>query len=306
MAKSIDEQIARLDAIRQNPTPDAPAEIRKALASKSNVVVAKGAKVGEKLNLKELADALAEAFTRILGPSDKGCLAATAIAKALAGWELGDEELFLAGAKHVQLEASWGPPVDVAVELRCESVAALVRMNSRKIWDPLVRLLADEDPNARAAAARALGATGNEKAIPLLQFKILTGDTDVNVMSEAFVSIMTMTRSIEMVMPFLSSREEALTEAAILALGESRLPDAYRALVEAHRHNFSADRRLLLLGIAMTRQHEAVDYLLSVISEDAIEALAMYRSDSSIRERIRAATENSPALAKAFAKHFGA
>lgn len=306
MAKSIDEQIATLEALRQNPTPDASAEIHKALGNKSNVVVAKAAKVAGTLNLKQLADALAEAFHRLLGPGDKGCLAATAIMKTLVSLEADDEDVFLAGAKHVQMEPTWGGSQDVAVELRCESVAALVRMNSRKMWGPLVRLLADKDPQARATAARALGATGNDKAISLLQFKILIGDKEASVMSEAFSSILTMTRSIELVVPFLNSPEDSLAEAAVLALGESRLPEAYHVLVEAHRHNFVADRRLLLLAIAMTRQPEAVDYLLSVNSEDAIEALAMYRSDSAIREKIRAATKDSPALSRAFTKHFGA
>jgi HEAT repeat protein len=243
---------------------------------------------------------------RILGPADKGCLAATAIAKALASWEHRDEEVFHAGAKHVQMEASWGPPVDAAVELRCESVAALVRMNSRKMWDPLVRLLADNDAQARATAARALGATGQEQAKLLLTYKILIGDKEPSVMGECFGSILALTRSIELVEPFLVSREDSLVEAAALALGESRLPEAFECLRKAHAQNFAGDPQILLLAIAMTRHPDAVDYLLSRINEDAIAALAMYRSDSNVREKVRAAAERSSSLTKAFAQHFGA
>src|SRR5438067_188068 len=108
MAKSIDDQLARLDALRQNPTPDVADEIRKALTSKSSIVITKATKLAEKLNLKPLADALSHAFHRILGENDKGCLAATAIVKALTSMELGDEELFLKGATHIQMEPTWG------------------------------------------------------------------------------------------------------------------------------------------------------------------------------------------------------
>jgi HEAT repeat protein len=305
MAKSIDEQIATLDALRQNPTPEAPAVIRKTLTNKSNVIVAKAAKVAEKLNLKELAEALAEAFLRVLGTNDKGCLAATAIVKTLVSFEATNEEVFLAGAKHVQMEPTWGGSQDVAVELRCESVAALVRMNSRQMWEPLVHLLADSDPQARATAARALGATGHEKAKLLLQYKILVGDAEPSVMGECFGGILAITKSIELVVPFLESRDEQLVEAAALALGESRLPDAFLALRKAHQQNFAADRRILLLAIAMTRQPGAVEYLLSVANEDAIEALAMYRSDSTVREKVRLAAEKSQALSRALKEHFG-
>jgi len=231
-------------------------------------------------------------------------IATTAIVKALIALEIEDENVFLKASRHVQMEPTWGGSQDVAVELRCESTAALVRMNSRKMWEPLVHLLADKDPQARATAGRALGATGSDKAVALLQFKILIGDKEPSVMSECFGSILALTKSIELVEPFLLDRNEGLAEAAAIALGESRLPAAFEALRDA-RHR-GIDEHVLLLAIAMSRHPEAIDYLLNIRSEAAIEALAMYRNDSAVREKVREIVEASPDLAKAFAKFFGA
>src|SRR5437764_10220533 len=172
--RSIDDQLSRLDALRRAaPSPQTRAELEKALSGKSNLLAAKAARVAGELKLKEIQPAMAAAFRHFLEDgSDKGCLAKTAIVKALDALEARDEETFLLGAKHVQMEPSFGGSGDVAVELRCESVAALVRMNSRKMWEPLADLLADPDSQARATAARALGATGQDAAKLLLRYKL--------------------------------------------------------------------------------------------------------------------------------------
>lgn len=312
MARSIAETMARLASLRDQPATDATIEeLRKALTHRSNFIVAKAADVIASLHLTStLSDALTASFKQRLGRDDKGCAATTAIVKALAAVEAGDEETYLAGAKHVQMEASWGPPVDVAVELRCESVAALVRMNSRRMWEPLVRLLADKDPQARSTAARALGATGQDAARWLLQFKILAGDREPSVLADCFSAICLLTRSIEVVEPFLHDEDEAICEAAAIALGESRLPAAFEALKRELPRATRDFRRAVLLAIAMTRQPGAVDCLIDVLQseplkgDDAMAALAMYRSDSGVREKVSAGCGKSMALKTLFAKHF--
>src|SRR5947209_4104092 len=123
-ARSIDDQIARLETLKHAPlSPETIAELHKALSHKSNFLVAKAANIVAAQKIKSLADALAEAFHRLLG--DKGCVAATAIVKALIALEIEDETVFLKASRHVQMEPTWGGSQDVAVELRCESVAAL-------------------------------------------------------------------------------------------------------------------------------------------------------------------------------------
>jgi len=311
MAKSIDDTLAWLESLRHQPPTDATIdELRKALSPKSNFVAAKAAKVIAHLNLApKLGDALNAAFKHWLS-NDKGCAATTAIVTALAAGECGAEETYLAGAKHVQMEGSYGPPVDVAVELRCESLAALVRMNSRQMWDPLVRLLADKEGPVRAVAARALGATGQDAAKWLLQFKILTGDKESSVMGEVFSAICRLTRSIDLVEPFLRDQSEALAEAAAIALGESRLPAAFAALKHELPRATRDFHKVVLISIAMTRQPGSVDCLIEALLEAplkgdaAMEALAMYRSDSAVREKVRSACEDSAMLMKLFDQHF--
>src|SRR5262249_20692487 len=134
LAKSstIDQALARLADLRSaGRSPQALDELRKALSAKSNLIVAKAAQLIGEMKLTELTDDLPRIFDRFMvdpTSSDKGCAAKTAIAKTLCELDCRTEELFLKGAHHVQLEASWGPPVDTAAELRGTCALGLVRM----------------------------------------------------------------------------------------------------------------------------------------------------------------------------------
>ena len=73
-------------------------------------------------------------------------------------------------------------------------------------------------------------------------------------------------------------------------------------------------RRLLLLPMALVRQEEALEFLLSVISTNdmqtacaAIAALGVYRHDGRLRERVRAAIvgPDQAQLLKVFESEFG-
>jgi HEAT repeat protein len=256
---------------------------------------------------------LSASFHRFLADgADKACLAKTAIVKALSAMEVEDEATFLAGANHIQLEPGFGGSGDAAVELRCESVSELVRMNSRKMWEPLVNLLADKDAQARSTAARALGATGHDQAALLLRYKIKIGDSEPGVMGDCFGAILRLARSIDLVEPFLDSRNPDQFEAAALALGESRLPAAWEALKKHAGHAFNKEsRRVLFLAIAMTRQAEAIDFLIERLRspnefDDVLDSLTMYRSDSATRGKIEAAVEESnPAKLSEVRKRLG-
>jgi HEAT repeat protein len=128
------------------------------------------------------------------------------------------------------MEGTWGGSSDVAVELRTICVAALVNMRSRRSMEMIVRLLADGDPSARAAAIRSLAAHGGRCGEALARYKLLVGDREPNVVAECFPAAIALTRSLEPVEPFLDSDDEGLREAAILAVGESRLPAAFELL----------------------------------------------------------------------------
>jgi HEAT repeat protein len=318
MAKGgIDAQLDRLVAIRADPTtPDALAELAKALASKTNLAAAKAADIVAQHRLVQFEKPLVDAFGVFVRGADKGCAAKTSIAKALAALETrGAEEVFIVGARHVQLEPVWGGSADAAIELRCVSCVALVNLRSRQALASLVHLLADKDAGARAAAVRALAALGGDGAEALIQFKMLDGDKDANVVGECFTATIALTRSIEAVEPFLDSADQDLRESAALAIGESRLPAAFEALRKRWEkqivHRFGDP---LLLAIALTRQPEALELLLSVVAKadekaaaDAVGAMSMYRGDDAVRSKIRAAArERGGEVLAAFDEHFSA
>lgn len=76
--------LARLDDLPLR-TPEGQKQIAKALASKSNLIVAKAARIASDAQWDELTGELAAALERFLkraGEGDKGCVAMTAIARA--------------------------------------------------------------------------------------------------------------------------------------------------------------------------------------------------------------------------------
>ena len=98
----------------------------------------------------------------------------------------------------------------------------------------------------------------------------------------------------EFVARFLKSDSAGLREGAALALGESRLPGVLPLLQEAYAvYRQLAFRRSLLLSIALLRQDEGVEFLLSRLEKEpeplaaaALEALNLYSGDESIRAKV--------------------
>jgi hypothetical protein len=111
------------------------------------------------------------------------------------------------------------------------------------------------------------------------------------------------TRAIAFVTEFL---KEGNPEAAI-ALGESRLAEAWPALRDAFEE--SPIKSEILLGMALMRNDDAIEFLFERVEKDrervagvAVEALASYRGDDSIRARMERVIngKNNVALRKAF------
>ena len=131
MAKrsSLDDKLAAVKALRdRDPSPEVTAELRKALADKSNLVVAAAAAIAGDQRLAELAPALEAAFDPFLVDplkTDKLCRAKLAIVEALDKLEHTRADVFRKAARHVQMEPVWGGSEDTAPPLRAAALLAL-------------------------------------------------------------------------------------------------------------------------------------------------------------------------------------
>jgi HEAT repeat protein len=303
-SRKLEEAFERLERARREPREAESLELLRAgLADRSSHVAARAAQIAGEHELAALVPALAAAFERFLvngAKSDPGCAAKTAVVEALSRIGAAEPVLFLRGVRHVQLEPVWGGRADTAVGLRCASAFALVTMGYGDALVPLAELLADPEPRARAAAARALGHRELESGVPLLRLKALVGDAEPEVLSECFTALLAIApaESVEFLARFLDpSASEQTRETAALALGGSRRREAFaplRSWFEASPQD--AIRRTALVAIAMLKSDEALDFLLALVAEApgptarlAIEALALHRYDDALVARVRRA-----------------
>lgn len=299
-SRGVDDVLASLAALRGQPvTPEGRALIVKALASKTNFVAAKAADVARELKAPGLCDEFREAFHRFLHDSksaDKGCVAKTAIARAALELECPDDDLFRAGIRHVQMDGSFGPPSDVAAELRGLCALGLVQARSRNAMNQVVELLADREVQARIGAVRALAYAGKEDGALVLRFKALGGDPDPAVVGECLTALLSLQpdEALPFVERFLDSGDDVLREEAALALGTSKRPKALELLRRAHARAHDARlRQVVLTSVAGLRFPEAMDFLVSVVeterpeaAADALQALRIHRNNSGLKERL--------------------
>ena len=184
-----DAKLARLHAMRNQPaTSEATLELRRYLADASSFIVAEAARVIKDRALAELAGDLVAAFDRlIIDPeeSDKQCRAKIEIVDALNRLEYAEPDVVLRGLTHRQDRRFGQPPgQDAAGALRASCAFGLARIAQPGVVLLLTELLLDSDDTARAGAARALGATGSLAAVPLLRYKVRTGDRLDDVIGE--------------------------------------------------------------------------------------------------------------------------
>lgn len=296
-----EECLDALSRLRENPeAPEARAELGRYLADKSNLVAAKAAKLVGEFEIQDLEPQLVAAFKRFLknpAVTDKGCSAKTEVVRALEALGAAEAEVFLAGIRHVQMEGSFGPPVDTAAGLRAASAMGLVHMNYPHAVLEVVNLLVDREDDARIGAVRALAAAGHPATVPLLRFKVLAGDASADVIAQSFFALLevALETSLPFVAGYLDSSNAAIVEAAAIALGESRRPEAIVALKTKWQGADETLRRALLMGMAVAREDGAFEFLFSVIetavekiAAEAVTALAVYRHDERIRSRVEA------------------
>jgi HEAT repeat protein len=322
MAKrTVEDDLAQLKALSSEPArPDLDEKLAAALRSRTNLIAARAAGIVGQLKRTALITEMIDAFERFISDPkypDRGCTALVAIAKTL--YELGElrgEGVFLAGVKHVQMEGSFGPPVDVATELRGTCGLGLVRIGHRDSMIHLVNLLADPEPQVRMFAARGLAYIDQPAAALLIRFKLLTGDRENEVMSECMNALVRLgpTRAADFLSQFLDDSDPDVRASTAVALGETRQADALEKLKARFPIESEADvRRAILISAGLLRLSAAIDWLISRVSvaavseaSAALESLSLYRRDGDVASRIRgaAAARKEPEIQRAFSKYF--
>jgi HEAT repeat protein len=265
VAKSdpIKRKLDQLAALRPSATASG---LQPFLRDKSNLVIAKAASIAGERRIDELAPALVAAFERLMSAParlDPRCAASTAIVKALLEMEHPEPQVYLAGIRHVQMEPSFGQPVDAAVELRAASALGLALTRHDAVLFELVRLLADPEWKARFAAARALACAGRIESIPVLQYKATIGDGEPEVTGECLAGLLTLApeRYVPFAESFFGHPDPAVAEAAILAFGVSRHELAFQTLARRWPSLPAPLREPALSALAMMRSDSARDFL---------------------------------------------
>src|SRR5580704_13681631 len=196
MAKppSTEDALAVIHAIRQAPERyDLKRDLAPFLRHRSNHVVAAASATAERWESSALAPDLVEAFDRLMSnPAklDPGCKALIAITQALVQVDDPAAKVYFAGIRHVQMEGSFGPPVDAAAPLRGLCARGLARMGHPDALLECVTLLVDREVPARAGAIRAIAEAGRPEGILLLRLKALLGDKEDEIVAECFSALL--------------------------------------------------------------------------------------------------------------------
>ncbi len=319
---SLDDRLAALRGLRGRTLGEEDrAGLKKALGDRSNLVVAAAAELAGENTLLELAADLEAAFARFLvNPikDDKLCRAKIAIVQALDKMEHLRADVFEGAAVHVQEEPVWGGTEDTAAPLRAAALIALARIEGSGSLPRLVDAMVDPSKDVRIATAQAMGYVGTEAAGLVLRLKARIGDAEPEVLSECLSGLLTVNarENLAIVAEFLTPDNAARCEAAALALGKSRLPDALERLEECWPRCLSnALRQRVLLAIAMMRLPAAIDYLIGLVASDsesdataALAALKIHNYDPRLRERLEPVVRKtgSRTLRAAFDRDFRA
>jgi HEAT repeat protein len=299
--RNFDAELKTLEVLRQATSEEALPAIIKALTHRNNFIVSKAAALAQHHNLSSLTPNLAEAFPRFLedaAKSDPQCWAKNAIAKALAHFEYQDPDLYLRGMQHHQPEPVWGGTEDTAGTLRGVCALALVQcriVNSHKLLQHLVPLLADKELSVRVNAARAIEQTGTDSSALLLRLRAELASDSPELLGACYSGVLALEgpSAIPWTTRFLPPGDDAAAEAA-MAIAQTRVPDSVPPLKAAfERARDPWFRKAVLAALALTRQQTATDYLLDLIAKetrhatDAHEALCLSNPPEEIRTRLQ-------------------
>ncbi len=315
--RRFEEQLAALDALREQ-TPEARVEpLRKALGHRNNFVAAKAADLICGFRLEQLIPELLHAFDRFFedpAKTDPQCWAKNALSRALAFFEHQDAAVFLRGMRHIQLEPVWGGSSDTAGTLRATCALALVQCRSMVEADlltHLVDLLGDKDKAVRLEVARAIEQVGSPSAALLLRLRAVLGADEPEVLGAAYGGILRIegVSAIPWVSRFLASSDDSAAEAA-LAIASTHSAQSFHVLRK--RLEEESDpwfRSVLLSTIALTRQDEAVEFLLDLVrteslqAEAAVETILRSAPSSDLIKRLEELVAGNQRLTRVFETH---
>jgi hypothetical protein len=312
----VEKQIAVIQALRGNSlNPESAALLKKSLADRVNLVVAKAAQISAELNAANLLPDLKAAFLRMFEAKDQQCWAKNALAKALKDLGVQESAIFLRGIQHVQMEPVWGGSEDTAATLRSTCAIGLTQCNDMprdEILQCLVDSLTDAIGTVRMDAARSLEQMGGREVVLLLRLKARVGDVDPRVTGEVLEALLQMegTAAISFTAKFLADRDDDVADEAAMALGASKLSEAFPLLKQAWDGRPSP---AFLRAMSISRVAVALEFLLDLVrqgrphdAQEALRALELQKSNEEIVSRVaQAVAEQSDSkLAAIFHQRF--
>jgi len=293
-SRKIEQQLEVLGGLRRGTPADAIGPLRKALADRVNLVVAKAAAIAGEMPIYDLVPDLVAAFHRLLEDDparrDPQCWGKIAIAKALRDLDHRESAVFLRGARHIQMEPVWGGQADTAEPLRGVCLVALVGcpdLRREELMRCLVNALTESAAPVRSDAARALAQMGGDDSALLLRLKARMGDKESSVVGQVLESLLALERkaALPFVAEFLSVAGGEVAEEAALALGSSRIAAATELLRQAWERTRHPDfRAVLLRALCISRDEPALAFVEDLANNgraqdaaDARAALALLR-----------------------------
>jgi HEAT repeat protein len=315
--RSFEQLIAALDALRELPEESRIEALRKALTARNNFAVGKAADLVREFRAVQLEPELLAAFDRFFEnavKTDPQCWAKNALSRALAALEHQDAEVFLRGMRHIQMEPVWGGRSDTAGTLRSTCAFALVQCRSlteTELLAHLVDLLADKDKAVRAEVVRAIAQLDSPSASLLLRLRAVLGSDEAEVLGACYSGVLQIEglRAISWVSRFLDAGDDPAAEAALAIAGTHSL-EGFNVLRESlAKASDPWFRSVLLSAIALTRQDEAVEFLLELVrteamdAEGAIEAILRSMPSAEIIARLQQMVSGNERLARVFMNH---
>jgi HEAT repeat protein len=292
----VEKQLEGLKALRGAAlTEQSAALLKKSLADRVNLIVAKAAQICGELNAVNLLPDLKIAFERMFEAKDPQCWAKNALAKTLKDLGVQESAVFLRGIRYVQMEPVWGGSEDTAATVRSTCAIGLTQCNDIPRDDVLRHLvdsLNDRIGTVRMDAARSLEQMGGREVLLLLRLKARVGDIDPRVTGEVLEALMQMEgqAALPFVAEFLKDTDDEVSDEAALALGASRLPAAFSMLKQAWEERPSP---VFLRAMSVSRLSEALDFLLKLLSEgrprdaeEALHALELQKASEEIVKRV--------------------
>jgi hypothetical protein len=288
-----EQKLAALEALRKaaDASPETQAALRKALADRSNYVVAKAADIAAALSLNQLVPDLLAAYDRFFtdpAKTDPQCWAKNALSKALADLGHDDSATYLRGLHHVQAEPVWGGSADSAATLRGNCALALVSCRDISDLDLLTHLtdvLVDPEKTVRAEAARAIGHLNRREGAIVLRLRALIGDAEPEVLGACFSALLSIDtgNGLPFIARFLGGGGDAAAEAA-LALGLTHDARAFELLKERFPRERDPDvRAAIVTAIALTRLPDALEMLVRLVETQAPSATTARKALASVR-----------------------